>query len=66
MTDNNTVSEIMEKASIEDELPAETNSAEDFVDPWNVSSQSQTGIDYNKLISKFCELWRLDDILSGP
>ena len=56
MTDNSTVSERMEQASIKDKLPADSNSAEDFVDPWNVSSQSQTGIDYNKLISKFCEL----------
>lgn len=26
---------------------------EDFVDPWNVSSKSETGIDYDKLIVKF-------------
>lgn len=25
---------------------------EDFVDPWNVESQSDTGIDYDKLIRK--------------
>lgn len=25
---------------------------EDFVDPWNVVSSSDTGIDYDKLISK--------------
>lgn len=25
---------------------------EDFVDPWNVESTSDTGIDYNKLIGK--------------
>lgn len=25
---------------------------EDFVDPWNVSCQSDTGIDYDKLIRK--------------
>ena len=25
---------------------------EDFVDPWNVTSQSDTGIDYDKLIRK--------------
>lgn len=24
---------------------------EDFVDPWNVAGKSQTGIDYDKLIS---------------
>lgn len=28
---------------------------EDFVDPWNVESQSDTGIDYNKLIRKQSE-----------
>ena len=26
---------------------------DDFVDPWNVSSKSETGIDYDKLIVKF-------------
>lgn len=29
--------------------PAEV---EDIVDPWNVSSTSNTGVDYDKLISK--------------
>ena len=24
----------------------------DFVDPWNVTSESDTGVDYDKLISK--------------
>lgn len=26
---------------------------DDFVDPWNVVSKSATGVDYDKLISKF-------------
>lgn len=26
---------------------------DDVVDPWNVAGKSQTGIDYDKLISKF-------------
>ena len=26
---------------------------EDFVDPWNVTSQSDTGIDYDKLMRKY-------------
>lgn len=26
---------------------------DDIVDPWNVQSKSETGIDYDKLISKF-------------
>lgn len=28
------------------------NVADDFVDPWNVVSNSETGVDYDKLISK--------------
>lgn len=27
--------------------------AEDFVDPWNVESTSDTGIDYDKLIGEY-------------
>jgi hypothetical protein len=27
--------------------------SEDIVNPWNVVSKSQTGIDYDKLISKY-------------
>ncbi|KAF0296736.1 Tryptophan--tRNA ligase, cytoplasmic [Amphibalanus amphitrite] len=53
MTDSNCVSEKMENTTIEDQPPATADAAEDFVDPWNVTSQSQTGIDYNKLISRF-------------
>ena len=26
----------------------------DFVDPWNVASASDTGVNYDKLIGKFC------------
>lgn len=29
-----------------------TNDQDDFVDPWNVASQSDTGVDYDKLIRK--------------
>ena len=32
--------------------PAAAQTAEDFVDPWNVTSTSDKGIDYEKLISK--------------
>lgn len=32
---------------------AKEENDEDVVDPWNVVSKSQTGIDYDKLISKF-------------
>lgn len=28
---------------------------DDVVDPWNVTSKSDTGIDYDKLISRFCD-----------
>lgn len=30
---------------------------DDFVDPWNVSSKSETGIDYDKLISKYYRMY---------
>lgn len=54
MTDTNSVSEKMENASIEEKPPtSEADTGGDFVDPWNVSSGSQTGIDYNKLINRF-------------
>lgn len=29
---------------------------EDIVNPWEVSSTSPTGVDYNKLISKCCDI----------
>lgn len=29
------------------------NDDDDVVDPWNVSGKSETGIDYDKLISKY-------------
>lgn len=32
--------------------PVEGQKEEDFVDPWNVSTKSATGIDYDKLIGK--------------
>lgn len=34
------------------QLIGEENGVEDIVDPWNVTSKSQTGIDYDKLICK--------------
>lgn len=38
---------------IEDELAAATINADedDFVDPWNVTSKNDAGVDYDKLIS---------------
>lgn len=30
---------------------------DDFVDPWNVASKNETGVDYDKLISEYkCQL----------
>lgn len=31
----------------------EAKDEDDVVDPWNVCSKSKTGIDYDKLISKY-------------
>jgi hypothetical protein len=31
---------------------ADSGTEEDIVNPWNVVSKSQTGVDYDKLISK--------------
>ena len=33
--------------------PESSEQEEDFVDPWNVTSNSDTGIDYDKLIRKW-------------
>lgn len=48
-----TVDSHIEAAAAIDALKLEEK--EDFVDPWNVESQSDTGIDYNKLIRKQSE-----------
>lgn len=45
---DSTVVENIEKISIEAAVD------DDFVDPWNVSSKSDAGLDYDKLISKHC------------
>lgn len=39
---------------IEDELASATidGADDDFVDPWNVTSKNDAGVDYDKLISK--------------
>lgn len=34
-------------------LSLSENVNEDFVDPWNVTSSSDTGVDYSKLIGNF-------------
>lgn len=35
-----------------DDTPAKGTEDDDFVDPWNVESKSDSGVDYDKLISK--------------
>ena len=48
------VEENLEKLKVEDSVNEETE--EDVVDPWNVTSASDKGIDYDKLIRKFYSL----------
>lgn len=40
----------------------EIEDSDDFVDPWNVASKNDSGVDYDKLISEFsrrmCQLHR--------
>lgn len=43
----NVVEEQINKLAVEDD---------DYVDPWTVAGKSETGIDYDKLISKFKKL----------
>ena len=47
MTENN---DVTPEAAVE--ALTLTNEQDDFVDPWNVASKSDTGIDYDKLISE--------------
>ncbi|XP_013386547.1 LOW QUALITY PROTEIN: tryptophan--tRNA ligase, cytoplasmic-like [Lingula anatina] len=43
-------------------LDVKVEESEDFVDPWNVTSSSAKGIDYDKLIKKFGSS-KIDDVL---
>ena len=52
---NDVSNDVKNDVSIEDE--------DDFVDPWNVESKSDKGIDYDKLISK---LTLTDNFMSMP
>jgi len=54
------VEENLEKLKVEDAGSEETE--EDVVDPWNVTSSSDKGIDYDKLIKKFGSK-KIDDVL---
>lgn len=38
---------------------------DDVVDPWNVTGKSQTGIDYEKLISKYITLNKQSVLFGG-
>lgn len=49
MTDN---SEAVPVAPAVENLTLNNGDNSDFVDPWNVASGSDTGVDYDKLISK--------------
>jgi len=54
------VEENLEKLNVEDSGNEETE--DDVVDPWNVTSTSDKGIDYDKLIKKFGSK-KIDDVL---
>jgi len=60
MTDKlNETMEAMDLSTKPEEKPKED---EDIVDPWNVTSTSDKGIDYEKLIKKFGSS-KIDDVL---
>ena len=46
------ISEKMAETKLNEEMKKAESEDEDFVDPWSVSSKSDTGIDYDKLIRK--------------
>ena len=48
-----TEKELTEKLSLEESGDAGQEEEEDCVDPWNVTSKSDKGIDYDKLIKRF-------------
>ncbi|XP_048773739.1 tryptophan--tRNA ligase, cytoplasmic [Ostrea edulis] len=52
----------MEKMSLKDDDPAGDDEEEDVVNPWEVSTQSAKGVDYDKLIRKFGST-KIDDAL---
>jgi len=56
------VEENLEKLKVGESINNEEEKEEDFVDPWNVTSQADTGIDYDKLIRKFGSK-KIDDTL---
>ena len=50
----------MEQLNVQQES---TEPEEDFVDPWTVTSNSDTGIDYDKLIRKLILAWKITALL---
>jgi hypothetical protein len=50
------VTDKVDKLKIDEAVKTEGEDDADFVDPWNVASKSDTGIDYDKLIRK----WKQD------
>jgi tryptophanyl-tRNA synthetase len=47
------VTDKVDKLKIDEAVKTEGEDDADFVDPWNVASKSDTGIDYDKLIRRF-------------
>ena len=52
----------MDDLSVQNETKNPDQEEDDFVDPWNVSSKSDKGIDYDKLIRRFGSS-KIDDVL---
>lgn len=51
MADPTILAEEVAALRVDDKVPPAKDD-EDFVDPWNVESKSDAGVDYDKLISK--------------
>ena len=47
-----TVEDKLDELKVQDEIKNQENEDDDFVDPWTVTSKSDKGIDYDKLIRK--------------
>merc|ERR1712227_437936 len=56
------VSEKMAETKLNEEVKKVETEDDDFVDPWSVSSKSDTGIDYDKLIRRFGSS-KVDEVL---
>ena len=47
-----TIEDKLDQLKVQDETKNQENEDDDFVDPWTVTSKSDKGIDYDKLIRK--------------